>query len=141
MSTIVLFIGDPHIQVTNIIEVELFMERLIDLASQNTPDIIIIAGDLLHTHERLHTIALNKAYEMVDKMRLIAPTYVLVGNHDYISNQQFLSENHWMTAMKEWKKYHYCRQSCYPKHQPRKIHICPIRSKWKIPRSTGYLPR
>lgn len=103
MSTTVLFIGDPHIQVTNIVEVELFMERLIDLASQNTPDIIIIAGDLLHTHERLHTIALNKAYEMVDKMRLIAPTYVLVGNHDYISNQQFLSENHWMTAMKEWK--------------------------------------
>ena len=35
-------------------------------------------------------------------MRLVAPTYVLVGNHDYISNQQFLSENHWMTAMKEW---------------------------------------
>ena len=30
-------------------------------------------------------------------------TYILVGNHDYISNTQFLTTNHWMNAMKEWK--------------------------------------
>lgn len=103
MSVKILFIGDPHIQVSNLPEVEIFMERMINLATERDPDLIIIAGDLLHTHERLHTLALNKAYEMVNDMRLIAKTYVLVGNHDYIQNQQFLTSNHWMTALKEWE--------------------------------------
>lgn len=102
MPTSVLFIGDPHFQISNIPEVELFLERITNLATQKKPDIIVIAGDLLHTHERLHTIALNKAYELIDNMRKITKTYILVGNHDYISNSQFLSENHWMNGMKEW---------------------------------------
>lgn len=102
MPTTVLFIGDPHFQVSNIPEVDVFIERIINLATEKQPDLIIIAGDLLHTHERLHTLALNKAYELVNNMRLISKTYVLVGNHDYIQNQQFLTENHWMGAMKEW---------------------------------------
>jgi DNA repair exonuclease SbcCD nuclease subunit len=103
MPATVLFIGDPHFQVSNIPEVDLFLERIINLATEKQPDLICIAGDLLHTHERLHTIALNKAYELVNNMRLISKTYVLVGNHDYIQNQQFLTENHWLNGMKEWK--------------------------------------
>lgn len=35
-------------------------------------------------------------------MRKISKTYVLVGNHDYISNQQFLTNKHWMNGMKKW---------------------------------------
>ena len=103
MSVRILFIGDPHIQVANIPEVELFTEKLINLATEKQPDLIVLAGDLLHTHERLHTLALNKAYELVDNMRSISKTYVLVGNHDYIQNQQFLTENHWMNGLKDWK--------------------------------------
>jgi DNA repair exonuclease SbcCD nuclease subunit len=102
MPATVLFIGDPHFQISNIPEVNMFIERMTILATEKTPDIIVIAGDLLHTHERLHTIALNKAYDLVNNMRAISKTYVLVGNHDYIQNQQFLTENHWMNGMKEW---------------------------------------
>ena len=98
----VIFIGDPHFQVSNIVEVDMFIEKITNLAKEKKPDIIIIGGDLLHTHERLHTIALNKAYELVEKMKNITKTYVLVGNHDYIQNQQFLTENHWMNGMKKW---------------------------------------
>ena len=29
--------------------------------------------------------------------------YVLVGNHDYINNSQYLSGNHWMTVFKGWE--------------------------------------
>ena len=102
MTVSALCIGDPHIQIENLTEVDALMVSLINLATEKQPDIIVILGDVLHTHERLHTLALNKAYEMVDNMRLIAPTYVLVGNHDYIQNQQFLTDNHWMAGMKEW---------------------------------------
>lgn len=102
MPTTILFIGDPHFQISNIQEVDLFLEKIINLATKKNPDIIVIAGDILHTHERLHTLALNKAYELIDNMRKITKTYVLVGNHDYINNQQFLTNNHWMNGLKEW---------------------------------------
>ena len=102
MTVEVLFIGDPHIQVKNLPDVKVLVERLINLAISKKPDIIIIGGDLLHHHERLHTLALNAAYDMVNEMRKITKTYVLVGNHDYIQNQQFLTKNHWMNGIKEW---------------------------------------
>jgi len=102
MPSTVLFIGDPHIQVSNTPEVNMFIERMTNLAQDKKPDLIVIAGDLLHTHERLHTLALNKAYELVNNMRAISKTYILVGNHDMCNNQQFLTENHWMNGMKEW---------------------------------------
>ena len=56
-------------------------------------------------------LALNKAYDMVDNMRLITETYVLVGNHDYIQNQQFSLSK----SLDEWyervEKYCNSRQS------------------------------
>lgn len=98
----VIAIGDPHFRTDNIPEVELFMDRLEQLAKTEKPDLIVILGDVLHTHERLHTIPLNKAYELVNRMRKISKTYILVGNHDFIQNAQYLTTNHWMNGMKEW---------------------------------------
>lgn len=101
MPATVIFIGDPHIKTDNIPEVELFIERMINLAEEKHPDIICIGGDILDTHERLHSMAMNKACEFIEHMRNIAKTYVLVGNHDMYSNGQFLNENHWMNCLKE----------------------------------------
>jgi DNA repair exonuclease SbcCD nuclease subunit len=80
--TTVLCIGDPHFKVENIPEIDLLINRIENIALERKPDIIICLGDLLHTHERLHTTPLNKAYEFINKMRNITKTYVLVGNHD-----------------------------------------------------------
>ena len=100
--TSIIFIGDPHFKVDNIPEVEMFIDRIEQLCKNKQPDLICVGGDLLHTHERLHTLPLNKAYELIDRLRKISLTYVLVGNHDMIGNQQFLNTNHWMNGMKEW---------------------------------------
>ena len=102
MTSTVLFIGDPHFQISNLPEVDLFIVEITKLANDKQPDLIVIAGDLLHTHERLHTTVLNKANDFVDAMRKISKTYILVGNHDYTSNTQFLTDNHWMNSMKKW---------------------------------------
>jgi len=96
-------IGDPHFKTTNMEIVNLFIDKVISLISEKSPDIIIILGDLLHEHERLHTTPLNKAYEFIEKLRSIAPVYILVGNHDMINNRQFLTPNHWMNGLKEWE--------------------------------------
>ena len=102
ITTTFIVIGDPHIQVNNFTEVDIFMKKLINLATEKQPDFIVILGDILHTHERLHVLAMNKAYELINNMRIIAKTYILVGNHDMSSNSQFLTENHWLNGMKEW---------------------------------------
>lgn len=99
----VIAIGDPHFKTDNIREVEMFMNKIEELCQKEQPNLIIILGDLLHTHERLHVTPLNKAYEFVDRMRKLTLTYVIVGNHDAISNQIFLTSDHWMNGMKEWK--------------------------------------
>jgi DNA repair exonuclease SbcCD nuclease subunit len=100
--TKILCIGDPHFRIDNVIEIDEFICKLLPLIDETKPDFVVVLGDLLHTHERLHTIPLNKAYEFIDKIRQKTKTFVLVGNHDYIQNQQFLTENHWMNSLKEW---------------------------------------
>ena len=80
----------------------MLLERLINLINKENPKFIVIAGDILHDHERLHTMALNKAYEFINKLRKLSPTYILLGNHDYYNNQQYLTTNHWMNGLKEW---------------------------------------
>jgi DNA repair exonuclease SbcCD nuclease subunit len=98
----ILAIGDQHFQLNNLIEVEQFIIKLETYAKQVKPDYIILLGDLLHTHEKLHTITLNKASEFINRMRLIATTYVIVGNHDMVSCTQFLTDQHWLNNIKEW---------------------------------------
>ena len=99
----IIAVGDPHFQTGNIPEVNMFIDRLENLAKEVMPDLIVILGDLLHTHEKLHVIPYNKALHFVERMRNITETIVLVGNHDMCNNQQFLSTEHWMNPMKEWK--------------------------------------
>jgi UDP-2,3-diacylglucosamine pyrophosphatase LpxH len=104
----VLFIGDVHIKhraVDDALKLIAAIERIgaQEAAAGSPITRVIIAGDVLDTHERVDTQLLNRAYELVRVARDIAPVAVLVGNHDYINNQQFLTTNHWMNGMKEWR--------------------------------------
>lgn len=102
-STSIIVIGDQHFKVSNIPEVELFIKKITALVEKKKPNFIVLLGDLLDTHERLHVIPLNKAYEFIDNMRNIATTYILVGNHDMQNNKEYLSTNHWLNPLKEWE--------------------------------------
>ena len=48
----ILAIGDPHFQVSNILEVDLFIDKIEKLVKDEKPDVCVILGDLLHTHIR-----------------------------------------------------------------------------------------
>ena len=71
-----LVIGDPHFKTSNVPDTDEFINKIVQLAQTTAPDRIIILGDLLHEHERLHTIPLNKAYEFVRAMSAITETYI-----------------------------------------------------------------
>lgn len=78
----------------------MLMEKLADVDGY---DIAVIGGDILDTHERVDVQLMNRAYELVKFLRDRTVVYLLVGNHDMINNQQFLTDNHWMNGMKEWR--------------------------------------
>lgn len=93
----ILFIGDIHIVKDNIQNVYTLIDAVVNLSI----DIVVIAGDILDTHERVHTQLMNVAYDLIYKISFKFPTFILVGNHDYINNSQYLTKNHWMTGLKE----------------------------------------
>ncbi len=100
----ILAIGDPHFKVDNVEETKIFTDNLSLFLSQNTDiEIIVVLGDVLHNHEKLHTFALNNAINffsmLVSHKRRC---YCLVGNHDATSNTIFLTDNHWMNVLKGW---------------------------------------
>ena len=101
--TRVIIVGDQHFKIDNIQEVDLFISKITELVKGHMPDFVVLLGDLLDTHERIHTIPLNRAYRFIKNISDLAKTFVLVGNHDMINNQEFLTEGHWLNALKEWK--------------------------------------
>jgi DNA repair exonuclease SbcCD nuclease subunit len=98
----VLAIGDPHFQMKNLDTVAVFVERTLDAVRAHAPAFVVVLGDLLHDHEKVHSTVMARAHAFIAALADLAPVYVLVGNHDMIDQHQFLTENHWMTAMKRW---------------------------------------
>lgn len=90
----ILAIGDPHYHITNLSQVDEFENALFKKLETEKFAAIVCLGDLLHTHEKIHTIALNRAHLFLKRLAEFAPTYLIVGNHDYINNQQFMTKNH-----------------------------------------------
>jgi DNA repair exonuclease SbcCD nuclease subunit len=97
-----LVIGDQHFKVDNLEQVDIFISNLRKLLENNKYDFIVSGGDLLDTHERLHTLCLNKADQYLKLLCSFAKTFVLVGNHDMINPSQFLTTNHWLNVYKDW---------------------------------------
>ena len=95
-----LFIGDLHIKTDNSEEIDILLMEIDRVCSEEKYDNIVLGGDIMHYHERLFTQCLNKSLHFLNKLSKIAYTYVLVGNHDYVNNSEFLTENHWMNSLK-----------------------------------------
>lgn len=98
----VLVIGDPHFKVSNITESEQMTSNLLKLALNIKPTFIVNLGDTLHRHETIHVSPLMKAENMLKQLTEIAPTYVLIGNHDRPNNSNYLTNEHPFNSLKEW---------------------------------------
>jgi DNA repair exonuclease SbcCD nuclease subunit len=102
----ILCIGDPHLRIEDEIQAKLLIKNINTLLTENTNiNIIVILGDILHNHEKLHSASLNLALEFFKMCKNYCPTYCLVGNHDATNNTIFLNTNHWMNICKEWKNF------------------------------------
>jgi len=99
-----LIIGDPHFKVSNIRDTDMMSEAIIREAINKYPDFIVVLGDILDRHEVIHVSPFTRAIDFLSKLMNIAPTYVLIGNHDLKNNRQFLSKEHPFSSVKYWGK-------------------------------------
>jgi predicted phosphodiesterase len=100
-SLTILTIGDPHFQVDNPRETEELHEKVVQLIKEESPDHVIILGDTLHTHERIHVSPLTRAVKFIYSLASLVPVTLLIGNHDLKNDQQFLSDEHPFYALRE----------------------------------------
>lgn len=98
----VLVIGDPHFKVGNIPESDEMVDRLVKVAKTINPRFIVVLGDVLHRHEKIHVSPLMRAEKMVRLLSEISPTYLIIGNHDRPNNSNYLTDEHPFNAMKLW---------------------------------------
>jgi len=97
-----LVIGDVHIKTTNIPDIDIFIKKVCDIIILEKPEFTVLLGDILDTFEKINTFELNKAIELIDKIRKLSKLYVLIGNHDMVNCLQYLTENHWANSLKSW---------------------------------------
>lgn len=102
MSVTALVIGDPHFKVSNVRDTDAMAESIILQAQTKQPDIIVVLGDTLDRHETIHVSPLTRSIKFLAQLMIIAPTFLLIGNHDLKNNRQFLSDEHPFYALKFW---------------------------------------
>jgi len=100
----ILFVGDPHVQPSNLTDSENLMKFIIDQRREHECDQLILAGDLFHTHAVIRMEVLNFWESW---MRLFSDhfkkVHVLVGNHDQIGDKQREGR---MSALSPFKNKH-----------------------------------
>ena len=99
----VLCVGDPHFKTNNVPESDDMTNKLVKLAEHIQPKFIVLLGDILHTHEKIHISPLMRAEKLVRLLSKIAPVFVIIGNHDRPNNSTYMTDDHAFNAMKQWE--------------------------------------
>lgn len=99
----ILFLTDLHFQDSKFSIVENFIIEFEKYIMNNNLDFVVIGGDLLHFHSKIYITSLNLATRLIKTILKYTKLFILIGNHDYINNQQFLTNKHWMNAFKKWE--------------------------------------
>nr|QBK90817.1 MAG: DNA repair exonuclease [Pithovirus LCPAC201] len=95
-------IGDPHFKESNPGQTQSMTKRIIEIARDKQPDLIICLGDVLDRHAKLHTDPLCEAIYFFRKLADIAHLCIIIGNHDRRTNTDYLTDRHPFTAVKYW---------------------------------------
>jgi DNA repair exonuclease SbcCD nuclease subunit len=82
-----LWIGDPHATPEDLRDARALIGHVEDVARRERPDVIVLAGDLYHTHAVIHAevqLFWREAFEALGKL---AEVVVIKGNHDAPGDQ------------------------------------------------------
>lgn len=125
MPVTCLAVGDPHFQVNNVKQCEQLIERVLATITKVKPDFVVLLGDLLHTHERIHIVPLNLANRFISCIAELVPVFVIIGNHDLINCSQFLTDNHAFNSFKEKYNVTICDKPTVVPFKDKQFVFCP----------------
>lgn len=125
MSITCLAIGDPHFRDSNLPDAKELIRRILVLVRSTKPTFVVVLGDLLHTHEKIYQAPLDLATKLITSLAKAVPTFLIVGNHDYCNNQQFLTDKHPFNSFKEIENVTVCDQPSISIIDGRKFVFCP----------------
>ena len=97
-----LAIGDCHFKTNSTLATSRMSEAILSVIEQRRPDFIVMLGDTLDRHETVNSIVLSQAIKFLHDLSSLAPTYLIIGNHDRPNNSDFLSDDHPFTALRYW---------------------------------------
>lgn len=94
-----LVIGDPHFDIKSLAIVDTFIKQTVDIVKTKKPDVVMILGDVLHTHEKARVECHRRAVEWFKELAAYAHVVVLIGNHDRPNNGIFLTNDHFFNGL------------------------------------------
>lgn len=110
----ILLIGDPHFKTSNALETNQFHQSTLAYLKSNTDiDFVVVLGDILHCHEKIHTQPFCRAVKFLTDLADERETFALIGNHDRINNNVFLTEEHPFTGLKDYNNLHIIDNTLY----------------------------
>ncbi|MEM4379163.1 MAG: metallophosphoesterase [Thermoplasmatales archaeon] len=98
-----LCIGDLHIKLSNIDIIRQVKKELIKVIQKKSPNYVVLLGDMHDSFEKIHMQVWNEIIDFInDLTKVSTQVYYIVGNHDMLNNQVFLSKDHFFNAFKNW---------------------------------------
>jgi DNA repair exonuclease SbcCD nuclease subunit len=76
-------VGDPHFMISNVIDAEMLITKVNSLVDRLKPDFVVLLGDILHTHEKIHVVPFRLATRFITELAEKVPVFLIIGNHDY----------------------------------------------------------
>ena len=99
----ILLIGDPHFKVSNPLESQQFHDEVLKNIRnyEKQIDFIVILGDILDTHEKIHVQPFCRSINFLKMVATFKRTFVLIGNHDRINNNVYMTDEHPFSSLKD----------------------------------------
>ena len=103
MSIKFLVCGDPHFSSTNVEESESLIEQFINNIKEESPDVVVVLGDLLHKHDKIDMRPFHRITRFLKMIHETGVTlFVLIGNHDRANNDVRMTDEHAFNPLKLW---------------------------------------
>ena len=118
-------IGDPHFKNDKLKESQEMVDSIVKLIEKKKPTFTVILGDTFHYHGTTKNKPFKMIYYFIERIVNISPVYILIGNHDYINQCQYLTDNHFFLPYRKWKDVVIVDHPIYVEHGNQSFVMCP----------------
>ena len=99
----IIVIGDTHVKSSSLDVVDNYISQIVKYVKEKDPDFVVLLGDTLDTHNIANEECFNKVFKLINEISELTFLYIIIGNHDYANQSQYLSTRHFYNPYKKWK--------------------------------------